>query len=162
MKPRNGVDAGLNRTTATGDPTRVADVNGSLDESIPRMLGGDHLNTRPQMTGTATGKDLTGKNRTRDALGCKPDATGADLEAAQAEKSFAKKGRCGGPRPRMKEHALMGAKTHALVWRGSGDANVAHQEGLWTERKTGCENQPPREMALVWGTRRRRKKKRFA
>ncbi len=48
-KPPTGVDESLSRTAATGDPTRVAEVNGLSDARIPRMLGGNCLGTRPQM-----------------------------------------------------------------------------------------------------------------
>ncbi len=117
MKRQNGVDVSLNQTVATGDPTRVAEVNRSLDARIPRMLGGDHLNMQPRMTGTATGKDPTGRYRTRDALDRKLDATKADSETTQAEKSFAKKEKRKGAKwwkPREEKHVLAGCEdTHA-------------------------------------------------
>ncbi len=98
------------------------------------MLGGDPLNMRPRMTGTATGNDPTGRNHNRDALGREPDATGADSEAAQAEKSSKKKKRkkerAGkGRDPAQENTCLRGAKAHTLVLARLGDTRRRIQKG---------------------------------
>ncbi len=94
---RKGVDVSLNRTAATGDPTR--------------------------------------RNRTHDALGREPDATGVDSEATQAEKSSAKKRKKEKRREKVetpcKKTCARWVQGHTRsYWRGSGIRDVAHEERI--------------------------------
>ncbi len=84
----------------------------------------------------ATG-DPTRKNRTRNALGHEPDATGADSKAAQVEKSSTKKRKKTKARkgrdPVQENTCSRGAKAHALVLARLGDTRRRTRKKLWNK-----------------------------
>ncbi len=110
----------------------------------------------------ATTGDPTRRNRTRDALDHKPDATGADSEAAQAEKSSVKKGKKEkvrkGQDPAQENTCSWGAKAHTLVLARLGDMRrrTRKSSGIKNYKKTRRKNQPPYDAVLFRATQRRR------
>ncbi len=80
----------------------------------------------------ATG-DPTRRNCTCDALGREPDTTGADSEAARAEKSSAKKEKKKKRRKKVetpsKKTRARGVQGHTRLYlRGSGIRDIAHEK----------------------------------
>ncbi len=143
-KPQNGVDESLNRTAATEDPTRVAEVNGSSDTRILRMLGGDRLDTQPQMTeqkpdrtqqdGIAPTTHLAA-NRTLPGRTRRPRKRKSPPQKKKKKKGAKRSKPCTG------KHALAGCKrTRACI---SSARDTQRRTLKNSEKKTGRKNLSP-------------------